>query len=45
MDTTDPDIEFDSNGISNHWRNYFYRLKDFHIDNNLRDARLNELVS
>jgi len=45
MDTTDPDIEFDSNGISNHWRNYFSRLKDFHVDNNLRDARLNELVS
>ena len=44
MDETDPDIEFDKDGISNHWHNYFRRLKPLHQDSNIRDKALDKLV-
>ncbi len=44
MDTTDPDILFDKDGVSNHWYNYFEKLKDFHKDANLRDRKFNKLI-
>ena len=44
MDETDPDIEFDKDGISNHWHNYFRRLKPLHQDSNIRDKALDKLL-
>lgn len=44
MDQTDPDIKFDENGISNHWHDYFKRLKPIHKDPKIRDTALNNLI-
>ena len=44
MDQTDPDIKFDENGISNHWHDYFKRLKPIHKDTKIRDIALNNLI-
>lgn len=44
MDETDPDIQFDKDGVSNHWHNYFQRLKPIHKDPQIRDTELNNLI-
>ena len=44
MDTSDPDIEFDEKGISNHWHNYFKRQQKIHVDEYYRDLQLKKLV-
>lgn len=45
MDTSDPEIEFDDNGISNHWHNYFKRQQRIHYDHKFRDLHQKKLVS
>ena len=44
MDETDPDIQFDNHGISNHWYNYFQRLKPIHTDSFIRNKELDSLL-
>ena len=44
MDTSDPDIEFDDKGISNHWHNYFERQQRIHADETYRDSQLSMLI-
>ena len=44
MDTSDPDIEFDEKGISNHWHNYAKRQQKIHVDEYYRDLQLKNLL-
>lgn len=44
MDTSDPDIEFDDKGVSNHWHSYFKRQQRIHTDEKYRDLQLSKLV-
>ena len=39
------EIEFDDNGISNHWHNYFKRQQRIHYDHKFRDSHQKKLVS
>ena len=44
MDTSDPDILFDTEGVSNHYHNYFKRQTKLHYDKNFRDVELTRLI-
>lgn len=44
MDTTDPDIYFDDQGISNHYYNYFARVKNRIEEGNDAKIKLNRII-
>jgi N-acetyl sugar amidotransferase len=44
MDTTDPDIVFDENGVCNYVRNYEEACKSILVPEDKREAKLHELV-
>ena len=45
MDTTDPDIQFDENGICNHCKNYYVRLANEVHSGDEGKRRLDEIVA
>jgi N-acetyl sugar amidotransferase len=45
MDTTDPDIQFNEYGVSNHWYRYQEMAKKYLADNNQLKRRLDILVN
>ncbi len=45
MDTSDPDIVFDKDGISNHWHSYQTKAKKHLINKKERKYKLNSLVN
>ena len=45
MDTSDPDIVFDNDGISNHWYTYQKKAKEHLLNNNERELKLDQLIN
>lgn len=45
MDTTDPDIVFDENGICNHCKDYFEKEKEFVVKGEAGKKKLEEIVN
>ena len=45
MDTTDPDIVFDKDGISNHWYTYQKKAKEHLLNKNERELKLDQLIN
>ena len=45
MDTTDPDVQFDENGICNHCKNYYVRVSNEVYSGENGKRRLNEIVA
>ncbi len=45
MDTSDPDIKFDDNGVCNHCRNYFSRISNLSYKGQESDAMLKDYIA